>query len=229
DCRGADIGHFHSRGSNDAWHLVFGETGAAVFHYLDVSQGDLIDQPQFESDHAVRHELHEPVAFGDKRIISLAFRSNNPGQAALGEPVVEAVNLPPLREPIVQQTQKHIDRIEDDSSGSSRVGLGLDSSEHSTQVEFAGLDHLRPHLGIKKKRCLFSSLGRFHPKLAAFARMWREFSSKATKMPGSPNWRAPLTSVCRAKTVFPPPGPPRMREVRFRGRPPPVIASNPSM
>src|SRR3984893_11772649 len=94
DCRGADIGHFHSRGSDDERRLVLGETGAAVFHYLDVSQCDLIDHPLFEADHAVRHELHEPVAFADKRIISLAFRSNNPGQAALGEPVVEAVNLP---------------------------------------------------------------------------------------------------------------------------------------
>ena len=35
-------------------------------------------------------------------------------------------------------------------------------------------------------------------------------------------------SLTRARPVFPPPGPPRMREVRFRGRPPPVMASNPS-
>jgi hypothetical protein len=95
--------------------------------------------------------------FADKRIISFAFRSDDPGQAALGEPVVEAVNLPPLRERIVQQTQKRIDRIEHDSSGSSRVGLGLDSSEHSTQVEFAGLDHVRLHLGIKKEELLADS------------------------------------------------------------------------
>ena len=84
----------------------------------------------------------------------MAFRSDDPRQAALGEPVVEAVNLPPLRQRIVQQTQKRIDRIKHDSSGSSRVGLGLDSSEHSTQVEFAGLDHVRPHLGIKKEELL---------------------------------------------------------------------------
>src|SRR5580704_1173865 len=121
---------------------------------MALSQGDLIDNPQFEGHHAVRHELHGPVDFGDKRIISFAFSSDDSGQAALGVPVVEAVNLPPLRERIVQQTQKRIDRIEHDSSGSSRVGLDLDSSEHSTQVEFAGLDHVRFHLGIKKEELL---------------------------------------------------------------------------
>ena len=61
----------------------------------------------------------------------------------------------PLRQRIVQQSQKHIDRIEHDSSGSPRVGLGLDSSQHSTQVKFAGLDHVRPPLSIKNHKPLF--------------------------------------------------------------------------
>jgi hypothetical protein len=68
------------------------------------------------------------------------------------------VNLPPFRVRIVQRSQKHIDRIEYDPFRSSCVGLGLDSSEHSTQVEFAGLDHVRTQFGIKKEEPLLFQL-----------------------------------------------------------------------
>ena len=94
----------------------------------------------------------------------MAFRSDDPGQAALGEPVVEPANLPPLREPIVQQSQKRIDRIEHDSSGSSRIGLGLDSSQHSTQVKFAGLNHVRPHFGINEEELLLFQFRQVPPE-----------------------------------------------------------------
>src|SRR3977135_2793548 len=99
--------------------------------------------------------------------------------APWGDRWAEPVNLPTLRKRIVQQTQKHINRIEHDSSGSSRVCLGRDSSEHSTQIEFAGLDHVRPHLGIKKEELLLFQFREVPPKLAAFARMSRGVSFHA--------------------------------------------------
>jgi len=39
---------------------VLGETGAAVFDYLDVSRGDLIDHPQFEGDPAAAMNCMNP-------------------------------------------------------------------------------------------------------------------------------------------------------------------------
>nr|ART37899.1 F506 [uncultured bacterium] len=56
-----------------------------------------------------------------------------------------------------------------------------------------------------------------------------EVSSKATKMPGSLQSWAPCTRNCSANTVLPEPGPPTSNVVRPRGKPPPVISSNPVM
>src|SRR5438309_410520 len=67
------------------------------------------------------------------------------------------------------------------------------------------------------------------PKDAALAATCWKPPSKATKMPGSSNRRAPFTNVWRANTVLPDPAGPASNVVRPRGNPPPVISSTPSI
>src|SRR3954447_900175 len=54
-------------------------------------------------------------------------------------------------------------------------------------------------------------------------------SSKAIRTPGSLNSVAPRTRNSRPIIVLPEPGPPQTTVVRPRGKPPPLISSNPLM
>src|SRR3954471_4605518 len=54
-------------------------------------------------------------------------------------------------------------------------------------------------------------------------------SSKAIRTPGSLNSVAPRTRNSRPIIVLPEPGPPQTMVVRPRGKPPPLIRSNPFM
>jgi len=57
-------------------------------------------------------------------------------------------------------------------------------------------------------------------KVAPLAISWRGLSSKATNMPLAPWPCTAFTRHCSANTVLPAPGPPMIKLVRWRGRPP---------
>jgi hypothetical protein len=61
---------------------------------------------------------------------------------------VKPVKLAALSRRVVKQTQQHVDRIENDQLRSHLSRLGLQRSQQASEIECAGLDHVRTHAGI---------------------------------------------------------------------------------
>jgi hypothetical protein len=143
---------------------------------------------------------------------------------------VQAVGFTPLSGRVWQQSQHHVERVEHDALRMHPLGLRLQRRQHSTDVEITRLHQVGLGLRVEEKHLLLTQqVGEPQPKLSALVSMRWEVSSKATKMPGSLQSRAPWARNCKAMMVLPEPGPPTSKVVRPRGRPPPVISSKPAI
>src|SRR5687767_6851006 len=81
----------------------------------------------------------------------------------------------------------------------------------------------------RKNSLAFISADSFQSKVSALAAIWRVDSSKATNRPRVRPLRTALTRHCTANRVFPEPGPPLTRVVRWRGSPPWLSSSKPGI
>ena len=154
--RGADI---HARRADDERHFIEDVRRAAVFQHAHGPHRHAIHHALGEQHRAIRHERHEAVALRRARQVVIHLRGDDAGQLAFGEPFVEPVKLAALRRRVVEQTEQHVDGIEDDDLRAHLPSLLPQPGEQSGEVEGTGFHHVGTQRGIHEKELLFLQLG----------------------------------------------------------------------
>ena len=150
-------------------------------------------------------------------------------KALVREPVADAVDLAHFRDRILQQRQQHVDAVEHDPLRADLLLLRREHGQHSGQVEVAGLDERGRQVGVQEEQLLCREAcqppvegGAIGDDLAGAFLERDENAGRALPARG-------VDETLQANTVLPAPGPPMSRVVRWRGNPPRLSSSNPSM
>ena len=101
---------------------------------------------------AVGHELEEIVAAHDRKVATVPTGGDDAGDVIGGQPVLDPVQLLPLRERVVEQRQQHIDGVEHDARS---VFLGeprADARQQAADIEAPGLYDIGRHAGIHEQQ-----------------------------------------------------------------------------
>ena len=105
-----------------------------------------------ENDHAIDHELHEAVTvvcFGPTDLLREDAR-----QPRLRKPVADTIELSTLRDRVIEESQQHVDPVEDDARRLNFVGFRLEHGKHADQVEFPSLHDIRREVRIQEEELL---------------------------------------------------------------------------
>ena len=121
---GAAIGELHAVRRERDGKLVGREARAAVLHDAKIAEGRPVDHLVPENDHAIDHELQEAVAVVGVDPADLL--RDDAGQPRLRKPVADAIDLSTLRDRVIEETQQHVDPVEDDALRMNLFGLGLE-------------------------------------------------------------------------------------------------------
>ena len=153
--RGAD---FHARRPDDKRHFIEHVRRAAVLEHAHGPHRHAIRDALAEQHRAIGHERHEAVALRRGRLVLLDLRREDAGQLVAHEPFVKPVKLAAFRRRIVEQTQQHVDRVENDQLRAHLARFRLQRREQPGEVERAGLDHIGTQAGIDEKDLLLLEL-----------------------------------------------------------------------
>src|ERR1700730_9221862 len=115
-----------------------------------------------EDDNAIDDELEKGVAV--VRIDPADLLRDDAGQFIVKKPIPDAIDFPTLGNWVIEETQEHVDPVEDNPFRLKLIGLGLKDVEHSDQVEFPSLDDLRGQLRVQEKEFLLCQRGKIPPE-----------------------------------------------------------------
>jgi len=112
--------------------------------------GDAEDDLMVQNHRAIHHELHKPVPMVSAAAgrVGSGLRGDQAREPEIQQPGMQTVYLPPFSRRILNQVQKHIQGVEDDSPGPHELCLGHQSRQEAAEVEVPRLDNVGARLGI---------------------------------------------------------------------------------
>ena len=150
-------GHFDAVRADDQREFPFVDRRAAVFGHAQIAMGEATDDVLAQMHDAIGHVLEEVVSGPVRLVGSTRPGSDDAGDAVDGQPVLNAVELLPLRERVVEQRQQHVDRVEHDACGMVLGKPGADAGQESADIETPGLHDIGRHAGIHECEFVLAS------------------------------------------------------------------------
>ena len=94
-------------------------------------------------DHAIGHELQKVIVLPAEVVVGANLLGDYGGESTPGEPIADPIDFAALGGRVVEQTQQHVDPVEDDVLGPGFGADGLEHIEKGREVEGPGLHHFR--------------------------------------------------------------------------------------